>query len=126
MSLIPDFELGFWNAWIFTLLGLLIGLVSWILIDIKAMKKFRVEPQIPKSRAEKLSEKIYLPLSLASMIYTVFLPIKLGTSWFYAGIAIWVLSMVMGILSFVSFGTTPLDELVTKGIYRLSRNPVCI
>jgi protein-S-isoprenylcysteine O-methyltransferase Ste14 len=24
------------------------------------------------------------------------------------------------------FGTTPLDELVTKGIYRLSRNPVCI
>ena len=126
MSYIPAFELGVWNAWIFTLLGLLIGLISWALIGKKTMKKFRIEPQIPKTRAEKLSEKVYLPISLASMIYTVFLPIKLGTSWFYAGLMIWVLSMVIGLISFVSFGTTPLDELVTKGIYRLSRNPVCI
>jgi len=71
MSLIPDFRLGLWNAWIFMLLGLLIGLITWALIGKTAMKKFRIEPQIPKNRAEKFSEKVYLPLSLASMIYTV-------------------------------------------------------
>jgi protein-S-isoprenylcysteine O-methyltransferase Ste14 len=126
MSLIPEFELGLWNAWIFVLLGLLIGFVSWAFIGKEAMKKFRIVPNIPKTRAEKTSDKIYLPLSLASMVYSVFLPIKLGTLWFYVGLAIWVLSLVIGLISFVSFGTTPLDGLVTKGTYRISRNPVCL
>jgi protein-S-isoprenylcysteine O-methyltransferase Ste14 len=126
MSLIPKFELGLWNAWIFVLLGLLIGFVSWIFIGKKAMKKFRSVPNVPKTSAEKISDKIYLPLSLASMVYSVFLPIKLGTLWFYVGLAIWLLSEIVSLISFVSFGTTPLDELVTKGIYRISRNPVCL
>jgi len=60
------------------------------------------------------------------MVYSVFLPIKLGTLWFYAGLTVWLLSLVMGLTSFVSFGTTPLDRLVTKGTYRISRNPICL
>jgi len=126
LSLIPAFELGLWNAWIFVLLGLLSGFVSWLLIGKKALKKFRTVPNIPKTSAENISDKIYLPLSLASMIYSVFLPIKLGTLWFYVGLTIWILSEVIGLISFVSFGTTPLDRLVTKGTYRISRNPICL
>ena len=79
MSLIPAFELGLWNAWVFVLLGLVIGFVSWTLISKKSMKKFRIVPNVPKTNAEKTSDKIYLPLSIASMVYSVFLPIKLGT-----------------------------------------------
>ena len=86
MSLVPEFELGVWNAWIFVLLGLLIGFASWVLINKEAMKKFRAVPNVPKTRAEKISDKLYFPLALASMVYSVFLPIKLGTLWF-----IWVL-----------------------------------
>ncbi len=104
----------------------LIGFVSWVLIGREAMKKFRTVPNVQKTRAEKISDKIYLPLTLVSMIYSVFLPIKLGILWFYVGLAIWVLSLLIGLISFISFGTTPLDELVTKGTYRISRNPVCL
>jgi protein-S-isoprenylcysteine O-methyltransferase Ste14 len=126
MSLTPDFKLGLWNAWIFVLAGLLIGFVSWAFIGKKPMKKFRAVPNVPKTSAENISDKIYLLLSLASMVYSVFLPIKLGTLWFYAGLTIWILSLVIGLISFVSFGTTPLDSLVTKGTYRISRNPICL
>ena len=108
------------------LLGLLIGFVSWVLINKEAMKKFRTVPNVPKTRAERISDKIYLPLALVSMVYSVFLSIKLGTLWFYVGLAIWFFSLVIGITSFVSFGTTPPDELVTKGTYRISRNPACL
>ncbi len=126
MSFIPAFELGLWNAWIFVLLNLLIGFVSWVFINKEAMKKFRTVPNVPRTKAEKVSDKLYLPLTLASMVYSVFLPIKLDTFWFYWGLAIWVLSLVIGVIVFVSFGTTPLGELVTKGIYRVSRNPACL
>jgi protein-S-isoprenylcysteine O-methyltransferase Ste14 len=126
LSLIAAFELGLCNAWIFVLLSLLIGFVSWVFIGKKAMKKFRIVPNVPKTSAEKISDKIYLPLSLASMIYSVFLPIKLGTLWFYVGLTVWILSEVISLISFVSFGTTPLDILVTKGTYRISRNPICL
>jgi len=126
VSLIPAFKLGLWNAWIFVLFGLLIGFVSWILINKEIMKKFRTVPNVPKTRAEEISDKIYLPFTIASMIYSVFLPIKMGTIWFFVGLVIWVLSMIIGLMTFVSFGTTPIDELVTKGIYRITRNPACL
>jgi hypothetical protein len=54
MSIIPAFKLGLWNAWIFVLLGLLIGFVSWVLIGREAMKKFRAVPDVPKTRSEKI------------------------------------------------------------------------
>ena len=64
MPLVPVFELGLWNAWIFVLLGLLIGFVSWVFIGKKALKKFRIVPNVPRTSAEKISDRIYLPLSL--------------------------------------------------------------
>ncbi len=55
--------------------------------------------------------------------YSIFLPLKLGTVWFYVGLPICFLSLVIGFITIVSFTTTPIDELVTKGAYRISRNP---
>jgi protein-S-isoprenylcysteine O-methyltransferase Ste14 len=126
LILVPEFQLGVWNAWIFVLLGLLIGFVSWALIGKEAMRKFRMTPNVPRTRAEKTSDRVYLLLSGASMVYSVLLPIRLGSLWFYVGLVIWVLSEILSLMSFVSFGTTPLDEVVTKGIFRISRNPVCL
>jgi protein-S-isoprenylcysteine O-methyltransferase Ste14 len=126
LILVPEFELGVWNAWILVLLGLLIGFVSWALIGKEAMRKFRMTPNVPRTRAEKTSDRVYLLLSAASMVYSVFLPIKLGTSWFYVGLTILMFSEILSLMSFGSFGTTPLEKLVTKGIFRISRNPVCL
>ena len=78
MSFTPDFKLGFWNAWSFIFVSLLIGFVSWSLLGKKAMKKFRFIPNGPKNGAKNTSQKLFLLLAIVSMVYTVFLPIKLG------------------------------------------------
>jgi len=122
MSLIPEFELGLWNAWIFVLLNMIGGPVVGVLINKEGMEKAYVSP--PYSSTEKIVERVLDLVYLASLVYSVFLPLKLGTVWFYVGLLICVLSLIIGYLGIVSFVTTPIDESITKGIYRISRNPM--
>jgi len=61
---------------------------------------------------------------LALIIYSIFLPLKLDTVWFYVGLPIYLLGVIFSIMAGVSFATTPLDKPVTKGVYRISRNPM--
>jgi len=126
MSLVPAFEIGLWNAWIFKLLGILMVAVTGSLVNKEAMEKFGATPSVPHSKIEKVSGRIVSLLSLPFIVYSVFLPLKLGTLWFYVGIPICLLAGVIGFISLVSFTTTPLDKLVTKRTYRISRNPLCL
>ena len=126
MSLVPAFELGLWNAWILKLLGILVVPVTGSLINKEAMEKFGATPSVPHSRIEEISGRFITLLALPFIVYSVFLPIELGTLWFYIGIPICLLALVIGSASVVSFTSTPLDKLVTKGTYQISRNPVCL
>ena len=125
MSLIPVFEIGLWNAWIIIVLGFLSGPIPISLINKEAIKKFTATPSVPYSKTEKILDRIYPLLALATIIYSIFLPLKLGTIWFCVGLPICFLDLVMNLTTAVSFATTSLDGLVTKGTYRISRNPIC-
>ena len=121
MSLVPAFELGVWNAWIFMLLVFLVPLVGF-LTNKEAMKKAHIFTA--HSKTEKIIETNIQPLlMIAFLIYSIFLPLKLGTTWFFLGLPICVLSLIIGYAGIISFTTTPLEELVTKGAYSISRNP---
>ena len=126
MSLIPAFKIGLWNAWIIVALSLLTGPILGSLINKEAMKKFMTEPTISHERRETIIGKIYPYLSLASIVYSIFLPLKVGTAWFYVGLPICVLVLVMNLVTIISFTTTPMDEPVTTGTYRISRHPVIL
>ena len=58
--------------------------------------------------------------------YSVFLPLKLGTAWFYAGLCTYVPSMVIGVMAVLTFAATSVDQPVTAGVYRISRNPMYV
>ena len=126
MSLIPAFEIGVWNAWILKLLGILVVAVTGSLSSKDAMAKFGEKLAVPHARMEEISERLISLLSLPFILYSFFLPLKLGTSWFYVGLPICFLALVIAFSSVISFTTTSLDKLVTRGAYRISRNPICL
>ena len=69
-----------------------------------------------------LSKVIYFP----AVIYSVFLPLQLGTIWFYVGLPITLLGLVGSMAVLVSWAITPAAEPVTRGFYRYSRHPMYV
>ena len=119
MSLIPAFEIGLWNAWIPVFYPQLI-FVFGLLANRKILQRGFPEYNKTEKRLYRVITAIYYP----AIVYTIFLPLKLGTLWFYAGLPIILLGEVIFTIAAVSFGTTPIDEPVIKGIYRYSRHPL--
>jgi protein-S-isoprenylcysteine O-methyltransferase Ste14 len=121
MSLIPAFEIGVWNAWILTIYFFMVPfLVSLKYKDIP--KKCPVSAPLNKTR--KKFDTFMTVILILALIYSIFLPLKLGTIWFYTGLSIFLLGAIMYTIAVVNFGATPLDKPVTKGLYRYSRHPM--
>lgn len=58
-----------------------------------------------------------------AVMYSVFLPLELGTIWFYVGLPITLIGLVGSMITVVNWANTPAGELVTRGLYRFSRHP---
>ena len=59
-------------------------------------------------------------------IYSIFLPLKTGTAWFYTGLSIFTLGMIVGIMAIIGIATTQPGNPFTKGMYRYSRHPLSL
>jgi protein-S-isoprenylcysteine O-methyltransferase Ste14 len=58
------------------------------------------------------------------MLYSIVVPLKLGTMWFYTGLVIYVAGFVPLIIAYFNNAATPSSEPVVKGVYKISRNPL--
>jgi protein-S-isoprenylcysteine O-methyltransferase Ste14 len=122
MALIPAFELGVWNAWIFMGPALLVTLLCLLMMVKKGAPGGPA--RVPcKSKTTlfvaSLSKILYFPAA----IYSLFLPLQVGTTWFYMGLPITLIGFVGTIIVFVDWVNTPAGEPVTGGLYRYSRHP---
>jgi protein-S-isoprenylcysteine O-methyltransferase Ste14 len=125
MSLIPAFEIGLWNAWIL----MLVDAVTMPLFIRIARGRGTPSPSATlakMSRSRKVivyaSKLIYIP----AFVYSVFLPLKLGTAWFYVGLPIAIVGLVMSKVVLANWATAPPDKPVTRGLYRYSRHPMYV
>jgi protein-S-isoprenylcysteine O-methyltransferase Ste14 len=126
MFLTPDFGLGLWNAWIFMIYVLFSNFLPYVLsgrlIDKEVMKKLGADR--PLSDKEKRLLNIYSLLFFVMVAYSIFLPLSLGTTWFYVGLIVYLLGVIVETVAMMNFFNTAVDEPVNKGIYRFSRNPM--
>ncbi len=123
MSLIPAFEIGLLNAWIL----MIWLLIAFFLVPLNIIPKGREEGSdftAEFSKTQKYAIRSLHIIYLLAIIYSIFVPLKLGTAWFYAGLPIYLVGLISYAMVWVGFATTPPDKPVTRGIYRYSRNPM--
>jgi len=123
MLLIPEFKLGLWNAWILLMPFLASFIVLGVLDRLRGQKGLS-RPSTPLNEKEKKLNRIAPLIILASVIYSFFLPLKLGTAWFYLGLLVYLLGMIFNFVAATTLMNTPLDRPATEGLYRISRNPI--
>lgn len=127
MSLIPAFEIGVWNAWIFWVLMFLAMIIPDLFMSKEAkLNKKRGSQDIPlkKKRDVILTWLTHVAIMPVSIVYSIFLPLKTGTAWFYTGLAVLIAALVISTMAIIKFSNTPVDQPITSGIYRISRHPL--
>lgn len=125
MTLVPAWQIGLWNAWIFMAAELLtFPLFIRIATNRAPKREGDTVAALPKRDRTLLisSKMIYVPAT----IYSVFLPLKLGTLWFDIGLPLTLAGLVGWALVLASWGISPRDEPVTRGLYRYSRHPMYV
>ena len=123
MSAIPAFEIGVWNAWIFMAYLLLI-MIYFIYVALK--KDVPTVNESGLSRIAKIFASSSKLLLFPVMIYSIFLPMILGTAWFYIGLPITLLGLIGITIVLANWAITPPNTPITKGLYRYSRNPMYV
>jgi protein-S-isoprenylcysteine O-methyltransferase Ste14 len=119
MSAIPVFEIGVWNAWIFMLCQLLLYVP--LMLFAKEQTK---EMETPNDGIARWLYPVITILWVVAIIYSVFVPLHLGTVWFYVGLPVFILGLIGQSAVCMSVCATRVGEKpLSSGIYRLSRHP---
>ena len=122
MSLIPEFEIGLWNGWMLSVIFMAHNFLIMFIAPKENVKEMMDQMKQAKGRdklAGYLSQIVYYVI----MLCAIFVPLKLETPWFYVGLAIFVLGLVLIIAAEVQLFYRKPGQLMSKGFYRVSRNP---
>jgi protein-S-isoprenylcysteine O-methyltransferase Ste14 len=125
MALAPEFSFGFWNAWILALFVIIHPSVMK-LVD-KAFGEGELKRKMGDTRADEgRSKSIPLPTLLLYLLFilSIFIPLKLGTWWIVAGLAVYLAGIAIFLSAIIVAARTPLGHVFIRGVYRFSRHPL--
>ena len=119
MCIIPTHEIGLLNVWLFYVPFI----ISWFIpyVVCKEAAKRMSDVSWMGSKEKKLFGCSSL-LIYGSIIYSIWVPLQVETVWFYVGLVIFIIGFIGELIAYKNFASTPLDEPITKGIYKISRN----
>ena len=121
MRLFPALEIGWLNGWIpLCLLCVVEGLLLKTFPQDVVARLFDRSGWDKKQVVFTVIGKLF---SLACLVLIIFTPLQIGSSVFFLGMILYTLGLVGLIAAILDFKNTPLDQPVTKGLYRVSRHP---
>jgi len=124
MPLVPAFEIGIWNAWIF-MIWPWVGMLAVRLVGLDVYRRASGLPaEMKTSHRYRVVSYVSMVIETMAVAYSIFLPLKLGTIWFYAGLAILLTGLAVLTTAAVNFARTAMDVPITRGIYHYSRHPL--
>lgn len=127
MSWILTFKIGFWNAWILTLFTVLHPLIMNVVDEAFGTGNINQKMgDVPLEKGEKRPIPISTVLLIVLFVFSIFLPLKLGTSWFYLGLVVYLVGIVMFLSSIITVAKTPMGQIFTRGMYHYSRHPLYV
>ncbi|MFW9986669.1 MAG: methyltransferase family protein [Candidatus Odinarchaeota archaeon] len=123
MELFPLLIIGIWNGWIFLLIFWMVELV--LVASFPKGTRGRLFEYDHSTWTKRHRGFLYIgkSFSLISLILLFLTPLKFGTPVFYIGLVIYAIGLIAFSIAVINFRNTPIDEPVTGGIYRYSRNP---
>jgi protein-S-isoprenylcysteine O-methyltransferase Ste14 len=117
----PHLEMGWLNGWILLLIEFIIQ-GSLLLIFPKDVVA-RLFDRSGWTRKQRLFIVIGKVFSLVCLVLIILTSLKINSPLFIPGLALYVLGIAGLVVSMYNFRDTPLDQPVTRGLYRYSRHP---
>ena len=121
MSLILDFKIGWYNGWLGTIPIILSMIILFISNKEAAKRAVNMSAYTVKEKCQTFASTFVF---FGAVLYSVVLPFRLETMWFYIGLIIYAFGCIPYVISVVNFASTPLNEPIVKGVYKISRNPM--
>ena len=120
MEFSPTLEIGWLNGWVpLGVMSLTEALLLLLSPQDIVTKLFDRSGWDKQQKAFLLIGKLF---SLACLVLLVLTPLKPGTSVFVMGMSLYGLGLVGLVVAILNFRNTPPGQLVTTGLYRVSRH----
>lgn len=129
MCLFPDMEifplivLGLFNGWI--LLAIFWATEVMLVLTFPKETRGRLF-QYDRSRWSRKHRALFIIgrfLAIVCLILVFLSPLKIGSANFLLGALIYIIGLAGFAIALINFRNTPMDQPVTCGFYRISRNP---
>jgi protein-S-isoprenylcysteine O-methyltransferase Ste14 len=121
MELTPDLSFGWLNGWLaLVLLSLTEGVLFLVFSKKVVARLFDRSGWSPKQKVFTIAGKL---CALICLVLITLTPLKIGNLVFIIGAFLVALGLIGLVKALFDFKNTPLDEPVTRGLYRVSRHP---
>ena len=123
MSPVPAFEIGFWNAWLFMAVYPIHWIIS-LLVSRQTVERTGHTVYLEYNRTRKILGWLTTLVWILATLYSIFLPLSVGTIWFYTGLLLFIIGIFMVVSTTITVKRTAADLPFTTGLYRFSRHPM--
>jgi protein-S-isoprenylcysteine O-methyltransferase Ste14 len=121
MEFFPTLEIGWLNGWILLAFEFLIqGLLLLVFPKDVVSRLFDRSGWNVKQRAFLIIGKVF---SLLTLVLVILTPLKIHSGVFILGLVLYAIGIIGLVVAMFNFKDTPLDQPVTKGVYKISRHP---